>query len=339
MRFTSYLVLNVLMFLLAAPAWAGDFAGPVFGLATAPNGDLLAADSGAGIVEVESGQNPFPALPGITDIAPIGNNSLWASRGGAEGLSDEGQALLRVSRGRTTVVANLWAFEEAYNPQTDDVRSNPFDVHSLGGDAALVADAAANDLLYVDNQGNVEALAVFPTRLASLVSLKSALGCPASGIAPLCFLPDAMPAQAVSTSVAVGPDGYYYVGELRGFPGPLNQSRIWRIAPWASWADCGSSTDCEVAFDGGFTSIIDLKFGPDGLLYVVEFDENGWYAAEVLHMPAGGAISACDVDSLQCEEVASGIPYVTAITFDRNGQLWATENAIIPPLASVITVP
>jgi len=326
---------------LAAPVWSDEFTGPLFGLAATPKGDILAADAGAGIVEIDSrkkGKKQFPAVPGITDIAPIGKDSLWVTRGGAVGLSDEGQALLRVSHGKVKEIANLWEFEFNNNPQTDDVRSNPFDVHSLGGGAALVADAAANDLLYVDKKGNVEAVAIFPTRLASLASLKAALGCPGSGV-PVCFLQDFMPAQAVSTSIAVGPDGYYYVGELRGFPGPLDQSRVWRVAPWASWADCEVSPDCEVVFDGGFTSIIDLAFSPDGLLYVVEFDENGWFAAEVLHNPAGGTINACDVDTLQCVEVATGIPFITAITFDKKGQLWATANAIIPPLASVIAIP
>jgi len=339
MRNLNRYIICSLLFALSAPVWSSEYTGPLFGLAATPKGDLLAADAGAGVIGVEKGQSQFPAVPGITDIAPIGNGSLWVTRSGAEGLSDEGQALLRVSGGELREIANLWEFELNYNPQTDDIRSNPFDVHSLGGDAALVADAAANDLLYIDNQGNVDALAIFPTRLASLASLKAALGCPGSGIAPVCFMGDFIPAQAVSTSVAVGTDGYYYVGELRGFPGPLDQSRIWRVAPWASWADCGASPDCEVVFDGGFTSIIDLQFGPDGLLYVVEFDENGWFASEVLHMPAGGTINACDLDNLQCVEVATGIPYVTAITFDRDGQLWATENAIFPHLASVVAIP
>jgi hypothetical protein len=252
------------------------------------------------------------------------------------GASDSGQALLRVSNGKARLIANLFQFEEANNPHPASVQSNPFDVHSLGGDAAIVADAAANDLLRVNNQGNVHVLGIFPTRVASLVSLKAALGCPAA--LPPCGLPDMFPAEAVPTSIAVGPDGYYYVGELRGFPGPLDQSRIWRVAPWASWADCGVSPDCTVAFDGGFTSILDLAWGPDGLLYVVEFDENGWFAADVLGIQAGGTVNACDVDTLTCVEVATGISYVTAITFGKHGELYATENAIIPPLASIIEI-
>lgn len=321
--------------LFSAPGHADSWNGPLFGLATVPNGKIMVADAGAGVVWANDG-SLFHSLTGITDIAPIGSGSVWATRTGTEPLEDSGQALLRVSKGRAKVIANLFEFEETYNPHPAKVESNPFDVHALGGEAAVVADAAANDLLWVDDEGNIELLAIFPSSLISTVSLKQVLGCGSSP--PVCTLPDVMPAEAVPTSVALGPDGYYYVGELRGFPGPLNQSRIWRVAPWASGADCGASTDCELVFDGGFTSIIDLAFGPEGLLYVVEFDENGWFTAEVLGNPAGGTINACDVDTLDCTEIATDIPYITAITFGKRGELWATRNAIIPPLASVVKI-
>ncbi len=339
MRMQLVVSVTCVLTLFSGPGTAGEWSGPLFGLAATPNGEVLVADQGRGVVAVGSGNSLFPVLSGITSIAPIGNGSLWITRSGGEGLDDQGQALLRVSRGRARVLVNLFDFEESNNPQTDDVRSNPFDVYSLSGDAALVVDAAGNDLLHIDSEGQVDVVAVFPTRIASLASLKAALDCPNTQIRPVCFMGDAIPAQAVPTSITVGPDGYYYVGELRGFPGPLDQSRIWRIAPWASWADCATSSDCEVVFDGGFTSIIDLSFGPEGLLYVAELDEMGWFSAEVLGIGAGGTINACDLDSLACVEVAIGIPFLTAITFDKNGQLWATRDALDPPLASVIAVP
>ena len=40
-----------------------------------------------------------------------------------------------------------------------------------------------------------------------------------------------IPAEGVATSVTVGSDGYYYVGELRGFPATPGTSEIWRIKP------------------------------------------------------------------------------------------------------------
>lgn len=62
------------------------------------------------------------------------------------------------------------------------------------------------------------------------------------------------------------------MGELKDFPAPTGKSRVWRIAPGTLHAECGVSPSCAVVADG-FTSIIDLAFGPDGTLYVVVFDE------------------------------------------------------------------
>lgn len=319
------------------------FTTPLFGLATAPNGDILVADGGAGIANAE-GATEIP-LPGVTDIAPIGGGSMWATTGaigGEEGaITDTGQGLHRVSKGNIKLIANLFAFEEENDPDGAGVDSNPFGVASLGGNAALVTDAGGNDLLRVDKQGNIEVIAVFPDELVSTANLQSLIGCPDSFIPELAFICDIpeMPAQAVPTTVAVGPDGYYYVGELKGFPAPAGESNIWRVSPDANGAVCGSSPYVEKLFDGGFTSIIDLVFCDDGKLYVAELDELSWFAVEVLGGGAGGKISAIDLGTLEVEVVASGIPSLTGITFGKDGTLWATTNSLNPELAEVIEIP
>jgi hypothetical protein len=233
-------------------------------------------------------------------------------------------------------VANLFQFEAANNPDGQAVDSNPFDVQSLGGRFALVADAGANDLLRVDNQGNVTVLAVFPNELVSTANIKQLANCPSP--APFCALPPFLPAQAVPTSIAVGPDGYIYVGELKGFPAPTGESNIWRVSPNAIEAQCGTSADCEKVFDGGFTSIIDMAFGEDGQLYVAELDEASWASIEIFGSPTGGTINACDVSSATCSEVAEGIPELTAITFGTDGSLWATRNSLVIGSAEVVQV-
>lgn len=342
MRGQIVLAMSCVMVSVAGPLAADSFTGPVFGLATAPNGDLLAADAAIGVVEYRDGEVRLNApLPGIMDLAAIGRGSWWAVRGAEDGLqgTDLGQAVYRASRGRVRELVNLFEFEAENNPAGGLIESNPFDVHNLSGDLALVVDAAGNDLLRVDDEGGVDVVAWFPNELVSTADLKVLLGCPESGAGP-CFTPDMLPAQPVPTSVAVGPDGYYYVGELKGFPAPQNESRIWRIAPWASWAECGADADCELLFDGGFTSIIDLAFGPDGLLYVVELDENSWFAANLPPAAlAGGTISACDVEAPACVEVATGLPLPTAITFGKDGTLWSTEYGPVPGMATVVEIP
>jgi hypothetical protein len=318
-------VLAVVVAVFAAPAIAGavtGFTGPLFALDTAPNGDLLVADAGAGIIGVDDDEiESAISLPGITGVSAIGRNSMWAvtrAEPPPEGPTmDTGQALWRVSNGKSRMIVNLFDVEEELDPD-GNVDSNPFDVQSLGGNAALVVDAGGNDLLHVDNRGNVELLAVFPTRLAT---------CPA----PFCGPDVQLPTQSVPTSVAVGPDGWYYVGELRGFPGPIGESSIWKVAPDASEAQCGVSPDCVEVFQGGFTSIIDLAFGPDGNLYVAELDEASWTAVEIFRSPTGGTINSCDLLTLSCDEVATDIIELTAITFGKDGSLWATRNAVFTP--------
>lgn len=322
----------------SAGAAVDGFGGPLFGLATAPDGTLFAADAGAGVVEVrDDAPGRWIPLPGVTDVHPLGVGSMWAVTGAnaPNGLADTGQGLHRVSNGTVRLVANLYAFEATNNPDGGAVDSNPFDVHALGGRSALVADAAANDLLEFDARGRGRVLAVFPNEVVSTANIKQLAGCPSA--AQFCQLPPALPAQPVPTSIAVR-DGVVYVGELKGFPSPTGESNIWRVSPGADHAACGSSPDCVKVFDGGFTSIIDMAFGPDGLLYVAELDDAGWAAVEIFHAPTGGRITACDVDTGTCQPVATGIPVLTAIAFDDDGALWATRNALAPGGAEVTRV-
>ena len=326
------LLTSVGVSLVAAPvALAEDvpsysFAGPVFGLAAAPDGSLLAADAGAGIVELRKAAGSLVvALPGVSDVAPIGRGNMWAITGIGEG--DAAQKLFRVSRGSVREVADLWAFEVEMNPDgSEEPDSNPFDVAALTGGSALVADAGANDLLIVDATGHIDWIATLPVEPESTDNLKSLAGCPA-GPPNFCNLPPVIPTQAVATSVAIGPDGAYYVGELKGFPAPTGASRVWRIEPGTRHAECGSSPACTVVADG-FTSIIDLAFGPDGMLYVVEFDEASWAAVEIFGNPTGGTVNACDPRSGSCFEVATDLPVPSAVAIDKDGTVYATINTL-----------
>jgi hypothetical protein len=141
----------------------------------------------------------------------------------------------------------LLAFEAANNPDGRFVESNPFDVAVLNGGKALVADAAGNDLLIVDNEGNVDWVATLPNELTSTDNVKNLIGCPAPPdfVPPdllfICELPGMIPTEPVATSVAIGPDGAYYVGELKGFPAPVGVSKVWRIEPGTRHAECGTS--------------------------------------------------------------------------------------------------
>lgn len=331
------------------------FGGPLFGLTAGRPGELFVADASVGVTPIRHGLKGTPiVLPGVSDMSLANTTTLWAVTGAgpAGPRVDSGQGVHLISNGKVTKIVNLFEFEAANNPHTgvpdNAPDSNPYDVQALSQNAALVADAGGNDLLRIDRWGNVKVLAVFPDEVVSTANIKSFLPCPPPGSPPppagsppppaLCNLPPAIPAQPVPTSIAIDRFGYIYVGELKGFPAPTNESNIWRVSPRANGAQCGASPDCVKVFDGGFTSVIDLAFGPDGLLYVTELDEGSWAAIEIFGQPKGGTINACNVRLGFCREVADDLPQPIGTAFDHQGALWATQHSLEPGEGEVVKV-
>lgn len=319
----------------AASAEDPDFVTPLFGMDGSGN-SILVADAGQGIVKVtQNGQRLWAALPGVSDVAAIRPGRAWAvtSEPFEEGLGGA-QALYRVVHGQATFMADLLAFEEARNPDGGAIESNPFGVAHLSQNAALVADAAANDVLVVRNK-RVRLVATLPLEVVSTANVKALAGCPEPppDFAFICDLPDAIPAEPVPTSVQVGPDGAYYVSELKGFPAPVGESRIWRIEPGTTRAECGTDHRCSVVVDG-LTSVVDITFGEDGTLYAVEIDAASWLAAE-LGLGVGGTVQACDITTGTCSTVADELPLPSGVAF-AGGILHTSILSLVPGSAAII---
>ena len=154
----------------------------------------------------------------------------------------------------------------------DPDETNPYGLVILPNGDALVADAAGNDLVRVTPAGDAWTVARFDVEMQSTRNVP--------GDDPL---PPSIPAEAVPTSVAIGPDGDVFVGELKGFPFRRHSSRIWRIDPDSEGAWCsveGTTGGCE-RFANGFTAIQDIYFAPNGkTYYVYELAEDGVFAFE-----------------------------------------------------------
>lgn len=329
----ALLVVGALPSVGAVPAF--DFETPVFGLAA--KGDaLFVADAGAGIVRLTDAGKLIVKLQGVTDVVPGRHGRMWATTSEPRNFK-----LYRIVDRQPHFVANLRKFEREVNPDDDTVEWNPFDLAKLAGNNVLVADAAANALLIANRQGEVDWVATLPEKVVPTDNAKDLAGCPNAPpeLEDICALPPEIPAHAVSTSVAVGPDGAYYVTELIGFPAPLAESRVWRIEAGTLNVQCdAAATDspCSVVADG-FTSIVDINFGPDGTAYVVELDEASWLAVEVgPDAMAGGTVNACDPVSWTCTEAATDLTMPIAVAVNDSDAVFVAISALIPGEAEVI---
>lgn len=347
------------MLLALVPAAGADehyeFESPVYDIAATPDGSILVGENGGEaftVKEIRKGEvglvAEIDAPTAINGLAAIGRGNFFLTTMGSD-LAQDGE-LWRVSRGVAREVADLAAFERDNDPDAfagpqwkDQLceaidgfsagpQNNPFHVTALTGGTALVADAAGNTVLSATTSGAIDWVALFtPPVDANGDWLIRWFAEENEDIIP-CYV------QPVPTSVAAGPNGDLYVGELTGAPTefpveipddfPIGLSRVWRIDAGANNVVCSQADpmpDCELLIDG-LTSVIDLAFGPDGNLYVVEYDESSWFSLFFPETASGGTISAYDTNGNLVEVVATGLQYPSAITFDKRGNMWLLEN-------------
>jgi hypothetical protein len=304
-------LVGVVVALLATPAAAGPgqvLVGGLFnprGLDVGPSGRLLVAESGAGaITEIRQRRNrppgvsrfaSLPAVPdqslGPVDVARSGNGAAYVVMSGPpETTTTPFGRLLRVRRnGNVQPIADIAAYQRG-DPDPDDLEdvpeeSNPNGLALLGGGKVLVADAAGNDLLLVDGRGRITTVARFKPELVPWP--------PGLPFGPPAGTP--VPAESVPTAIAIGPDGAWYVSELKGFPFAKGSSRIWRIRPGSAGATCDpvhpNTGPCRTVAKG-FSSVIDLAFGENRTMYVLEIAKEGLVDVEVRGNPPIGALWA-----------------------------------------------
>jgi hypothetical protein len=215
-------------------------------------------------------------------------------------------------------LVDVAGYEGTANPDGGPIDSNPYSLVNLGGQRFAVADAGGNSLLLVNAAtGDVSTLAVFPSRVV-----------PVDPMAQEAFgLPPEMPAESVPNSVAIGPDGALYVGELLGFPFTPGESRVYRVVPGQA----------PTVYASGFSSIIDLAFGPDGSLYVLEIARNGLIAA-FLGGDFTGALIKVDGQGNQTEVASEGLTAPGGVAINAAGEIYVSNNSIWPEIGQVLKV-
>lgn len=237
---------------------------------------------------------------------------------------------IRGPRGRT-VHADTLAFEQANNPDAgqhygvtnpsqcvrDAFAAAQFPVDYMGGVDShaysvaayrggwVVADAGANALFRVTNDGRVSTLAVLPPQPTTITAeMAAALGLPA------CVAGVSYAFEAVPTDVEVGRDGSLWVTTLPGGPeSPVLGARgaLWRL-------DSHGRHLTKVA--GGFLGATNLALGEHGTVYVAEL-----FAGRISTVSHGKVRPWVD------------LPGVVAVETGEHGEVWAATLANRDPAA------
>lgn len=287
----------------------------------------------------------------IQGIESIGTGNAFFTTAGTN-LAANGE-LYRASQGKVRMVADLAKFERDNDPDANEgpqwknqqceeeftdngdlvfnagPQNNPYKVTAFDGETALIADAAGNTVLQATTEGEIDWKAILTPPLNAAGEWMQLFETTDGSNDITCYV------QPVATSVAIGNDGYIYVGELTGATPegvPTGLSRVWKMPADGTNFVCSEldgPSECNVLIKG-LTSVIDLEMGPDGLLYVVQFDSNSWLSSVVPDIPwGGGSITAYNTETGEIEkEIASELVYPGAITFDKKGNLWVLENKL-----------
>ena len=277
-----------------------------------------------GLPSLATADGSFATGPHDLDLDLIGGAYLTIGFGGDPQTREtvfgpDGRKFARemylVPHGPVLKVKDLGNYEIANNPTGDEIDSNPYGILSRLG-RRIITDAGANDLLQVRLDGKTSVLATFANRM---VDAPPFLGLPPGTQIPM---------DAVPTSVALGPDGNYYVGQLTGFPFPVGGANVYRVP-----ANGGAPT----VYASGFTHIIDLAFGRDGSLYVLEIAKNGLLAAFEGNDWTGSLIKVRR-NGTRTELAAGVLTAPGGIAVGPDGALYVTNNSIYSGIGEVIRI-
>jgi len=255
-----------------------------------------------------SAQDAMGDLIGVADVVFIGNTLYALVAGG--GCSHGNPALpsgvyqVNTSTGKWTVLANIGSF----------LRKNPTQFESpddFEPDGTLYSMIALNGTLYAVEPNHGQVLAVNPK----------------SGAISQAIDVSASEGHIVPTSIA-SLNGSFYVGNLNLFPIDPQWARVLTISS-------GVVEGLAPGFDqplgwhivnskAGFTTVVAVDFGPDGLLYVLELSAGAGFPApglgKVVRIKHSGAI----------EDVVTGLNVPTGMTFGSDGRLYISDFGAAP---------
>jgi glucose/arabinose dehydrogenase len=119
----------------------------------------------------------------------------------------------------------------------------------------------------------------------------------------------------VPTTVAAGPDGALYVGELTGAPFRVGSARVWRVVPGQK----------PTVYAGGFTNVAAIAFDRGRRLLVLEINRLGLGDSR-----GTGALTRIAADGTRTILASDGLAYPTGLAVGRDGSLYIANHGDRP---------
>ena len=243
-------------------------------------------------------------LEGVADTAFLGSSlyALVAGGGCSHGNPILSSGIYKIDQatGTSTLFANLGSFIRHHPTEyenADDFEPDGTFYSMIVTDGKLYAiEPNHGQVLSIDAQGNI----------AQVLDVSASQG------------------HIVPTSMFTYKNNLY-LGNLGLFPLTPYSSRLLTVSPFdcfvepiAGLQDARSSLNI-VHSKAGFTAIVGLDIGPDGLVYVLQLSDAPGYPT-----PGAGDVLRISVTG-QIETVATGLTLPTAMTFGSDGKLYVSN--------------
>ena len=251
---------------------------------------------------------PNPDVLGAEDVAFIGNTlyGLEAGAGCSHGVPTVPNNVFKGNAdGTWTQVADLSAFLKA-NPVA---KPNAEDFEPDGTWYSMI-ESGGNLYAVEPNHGELDKIT--PDGKVSRVADISATE-----------------GHSVPTSVVVGPDGDFYVGNLFHFPVVSGDAEILKITPSGEVSH----------FATGLTAVTGLAFDSKGQLYALEFSAAPPSGSPAPIVPGSGRVVKVSASG-SLTEVAGGLTFPTAMTIGPDGAIYVSNNgAGAPGSGEIVRIP
>ena len=264
-----------------------------------------------------STQDAMGDLIGVADVAFIGNTlyALVSGGGCSHGNPGISTGIARVNRntGKWSLIADIGAFLKTHPAQFESA-------DDFEPDGTLYSMIVVDGLLVTVEPNHGQVFAVNPNggKIFQVIDISASEG------------------HIVPTAIAQWHDSLY-LGNLNLFPIDPQWARVLTLSKGNSLTedlapgfDVGRPLARIVNSKAGFTTILALDFGPDGLLYALELSDAAGFptlgAGKVVRVKHSGEI----------EDVITGLSVPAGMTFGPDGRLYVSNFGAAPAGAGTI---